>query len=395
MMSVNGKAMRIGIDIRAISHPQPGGFKSYTSGLVSGLASVDHEDQFVLYADRSCQLPSIADRLNFSIVTLKSPEHLMGMGAMVREQVFLPRAAWQEDFDIFHFPCATGPLLFPRTKVVTIHDAIEFIEKPPLFVNRSIRRWLMSLYSRQVQLRIARQAQLILTDSAYSKADLLKYLRVPEDKIRVIPIACCDHYHPLLDGQMEETRWRLNLPGTFVLAMASASPRKNSLGLLKIYACLPVELRKKFPLLIVWTHSLFQDEMRDHCGKLGLENDVLFLPKVTDQDLVVLYNSASVFVFPSLYEGFGLPVLEAMACGTPVMASDLTSIPEVTGNAAELADPRNIEEFSQALRRILESSQRRLELSQAGLARSAQFSWAVTAQKTLSSYLDAARKTSC
>jgi glycosyltransferase involved in cell wall biosynthesis len=173
------------------------------------------------------------------------------------------------------------------------------------------------------------------------------------------------------------------------LTLVSASPRKNAAGLLRIYAQLPAELQRRHPLVMVWTHGLMQRELRREIERLGLGRCVLFLSRVPDGDLVLLYNAATLFVYPSLYEGFGLPVLEAMACGTPVVASNLTSIPEVAGESAALADPRDAKQFGEALSRTLSSPQVRIDLARAGFERAQQYSWERTARMTLDVYREA------
>ena len=187
-------------------------------------------------------------------------------------------------------------------------------------------------------------------------------------------------------SKLKALRTHYKLPDSFILAIVSASPRKNASGLLRIYAKLPHTLRDRYPLVMVWTHPLLQASIKEDIRRLGLTDCVHFLTRVPDEDLVLLYNAATLFVFPSLYEGFGLPVLEAMACGTPVVASNLTSIPEVAGDAAVLADPRDENAFARALIHVLTSSERQRALAEAGLRRARQFSWKCTAKQTLEVY---------
>jgi glycosyltransferase involved in cell wall biosynthesis len=166
----------------------------------------------------------------------------------------------------------------------------------------------------------------------------------------------------------------------------NASARKNAPGLLRIYEQLPSEVRQRYPLVIVLTHPAFRAAIEQEVHRLGLTTSVRFFARVAEDDLVLFYNAATAFIFPSLYEGFGLPVLEAMACGTPVVTSNLTSIPEVGGDAVEQADPRSEEAFAEALRRVLASPELRASLTARGLQRAAQFSWERTARMTLDVY---------
>lgn len=383
--------MHIAIDARSLSHPQPGGFKTYTTHLVQALLKEDRENEYVLYLDRPVDPSGYAD---FPNVTLEVIRPVGGWaGVPLREQIWLPFHFTRWHPDVVHFPCATGSIAITVPLVVTIHDAIEFFERPRLtrLSRESVRRRLMVQYNRWVQRVIARHATTIITVSTQSMHDIAKTLRVPKDKIRVIPNAHAEFFRPCQEkDKLNELTGRLKIPDKFLLALASASPRKNASGLLRIYGRLPHTLRARYPLVIVWTHSFLQPEIEKEVKKLGLKDSTYFLPRVSDEDLVLLYNAATAFVFPSLYEGFGLPVLEAMACGTPVIASNLSSIPEVAGDAAELANPRDEDAFAEALFRVLTSPDRRRALSEAGLRRARQFSWQRTAQMTLDVYREVA-----
>lgn len=276
----------------------------------------------------------------------------------IREQISIPLQLQCIHPDLVHFPCTTGSL-YPRIPlVVTIHDAIEFLESHSASHSprENARRFLMSLYNRQIQRLVARRANTIITVSAYSKRDIMHVLAIPDRKIRVVPNASSDAFYPIRDvTAIRQSLAQYRLPRTFILALVSASSRKNATGLLRIYARLPVVIREKHPLVIVWTHALLQANITSETHRLGVDNCVRFLSQVPDRYLVLLYNAATLFVFPSLYEGFGLPVLEAMACGTPVLARNLTSIPEVAGTAACLVDHRDEPAFSQALADLLDS----------------------------------------
>ncbi|MCA9994232.1 MAG: glycosyltransferase family 4 protein, partial [Anaerolineales bacterium] len=193
-------------------------------------------------------------------------------------------------------------------------------------------------------------------------------------------------YQPKPTNTIQAFRHKYQLPANFIFTLVAASPRKNAKGLLRIFARLPITLRKKYPLFMVQTHDLLQTGIQKEIERLNLTNQVHFLPQMSDEELALLYNASSVFVFPSLYEGFGLPVLEAMACGTPVVASSLTSIPEVSGKAAILADPRDETEFAYALEAILINPKKQLAMAEAGLHQAQSFSWKRTAKMTLATY---------
>ncbi|MSP11795.1 MAG: glycosyltransferase family 1 protein [Chloroflexi bacterium] len=379
--------MHIAIDARSMSHPQPGGFKTYTTNLIRALLVEDRQATYTIYLDRPMNGVMLPANANASLRIIEVPAPWIGMP--FREQISIPLHIRSTHPDLVHFPCATGSL-YPRIPlVVTIHDAIEFLElhQAGRSPRENARRFLMSLYNRQIQRLVARRAQAIITVSDYSKRDIMRVLAVPDRQIRVVPNAPADLYRPIHDPTtIRQQLAQYHLPPAFILALVSASPRKNATGLLRIYARLPVTIREKYPLVIVWTHALLQTSITEETNRLGLANCVRFLSHVPDKDLVLLYNAATLFVFTSLYEGFGLPVLEAMACGTPVLASNLTSIPEVAGTAACLADPRDEPAFSQALADLLGTPDIRANLSESGLHRARQFSWQHTARMTLEVY---------
>jgi len=380
--------MKIAIDARALSHPQPGGFKTYTTNLVHALLVEDPTNEYVLYLDRPLANNALPRHPK---VSLKIIRPIAGWaGVPVREQVWLPLHLRRHSPDIAHFPCATGPAWAGCPLVVTIHDTIGFFETRSISfrpLKELLRRTLMGQYNKLLQRVVARRADIVITDSAHSRSDIVDVLGIPSRKIWVIPISQADIYGPCKNiSQIKELQERYELPTMFILALVSASPRKNASGLLRIYAKLPDTLRDRYPLVMVWTHPLLQPEIEKEVERLGLKDHVCFLSRVPDQDLVLLYNAATVFVFPSLYEGFGLPVLEAMACGTPVVASNRTSIPEVAGNAAELVDPLDEDAFAQVLVDVLTSPERQAALAEAGLRRARQFSWRHTAKQTLEVY---------
>jgi glycosyltransferase involved in cell wall biosynthesis len=249
----------------------------------------------------------------------------------------------------------------------------------------------MSAYNRFIQRRAASRARVVITVSGHAKRDLVHHLHIPEAKIRVIPNAHGAQFRPdHNEGRIRALRDRYRLPESPIVTLVSASPRKNAAGLLRAYARLTEEVRTKHPLVMVFTHRLLESGLRAQARRLDVAENVCFLPSLPDEDLALLYSNAALFAFPSLYEGFGLPVLEAMACGAPVVASSLSSTPEVAGEAAELVDPRNESQLSQVLARVLSNPERRAALAAAGLERARQYTWKRTARQTLDVYEEVA-----
>lgn len=379
--------MRIGIDARFLTHPQPGGFKTYTENLITALASLDQENEYVLYLDR---IPSDQDMVpvqpNFDRRVVSGA--LPFIGVPWREQIGLARQAAKDRLDLFHAPCLTAPLYLNCPLVVTVHDMIwAFPQRFSQNGSRSFKRMLMEKYNYAIPNAAMKRASAVITVSRAARESIVEYSHLWADRIFVTYEAASPSFKQIKTEQVLETvRQKYDLTADFILAIGSADPRKNITTLVQAYALLPQELKERYQLVIVWTHSLLADELSKKLEQLGVAEHVRFLRQVSTDDLVLLYNLASLFVFPSLYEGFGLPLLEAMACGVPVIASNNSSIPEVVGEAALLFDARDSQGVSAAIRSVLTDETIKLRLRDAGLKRAAEFSWEKCAHETVVCY---------
>lgn len=381
--------MKIAIDARAASHPQPGGFKTYTENLLRHLPCVAGEAEIVCYFDR----PYHFEQQTQARVISARPALV---GVVRREQWAVPRQALADQVDLLHFPCSTGARFCRVPVVVTIHDLIgwrqrpRFGDFPPL---ERVKRLCMWCYGRWAVSWAAEQAGRIITDSSFSASEINRLLGVPASGIDVVYPAPAERFQWQPDRQAErEVLKRHGIASPFLLAMGSADARKNMGTLIQAYAGLSEALRSRFPLVIVWTHGALTARMREVIDKHCMSDRVHFLSQVSDQDLVALYNAATLFVFPTLAEGFGLPPLEAMACGTPVVASNTTSLPEVLGRAAILVEPTNVQAISEAMAAVLTDTSLQSSLRERGLERSQEFSWTRTARETLAVYERAVRE---
>lgn len=366
--------MTIAIDGVFMTTSQPGGYRTYTRNLVRALASLDSAHAFRILVDRPVDL-GLPRSWRTNILARRG-----GLGFIWREQAAIPRYVALNDVDLLHAPCATGPLHIKVPLVVTIHDAIEFTE--PLPPVRQSRRWAMRVYSRFVQANVARAANHLITVSNYSKRQIAARFGINPDQITVI---YGGHTHYPLEKVCSGRPDTISPPG-YVLGIAAAAPRKNSLATLFAYALLPPVIRKGHPLVFVCTHRGVLESMQSTVTSLALEDHVRLLGNVTDGQLAALYHAGGVFVFPSLDEGFGLPPLEAMACGTPVIASNTGALPEVLGDAAILVSPSDIEGLATAIEAVLTDRELADSLRNRGLEHSRHFSWEKTARKTLAVY---------
>jgi glycosyltransferase involved in cell wall biosynthesis len=280
---------------------------------------------------------------------------------------------------LLHDPTGVAPLLLSRARrVATIHDVIPYI-----YPETSSRLdWL--IYRCWLPLA-AKRLDAIITVSQQSKADIVRYLHVKSEDVAVIPEAANSAYREMSQAEIAPALARHNIDFPYILYVGSVEARKNLPRLLEAYAGLRNWLRQ-WKLVIVGARKWKFSPVFETVQRLGLEPYVHFTGYVEEADLPALYNGAALFAFPSLYEGFGLPVLEAMACGTPVVTSSSSSLPEVAGDAALLVDPYDIAALADAMRRVLEDSALAAALRVKGLERARQFTWERTARETIAVY---------
>jgi glycosyltransferase involved in cell wall biosynthesis len=298
------------------------------------------------------------------------------------EQQLLPRLARREGVDLVHSLASTGPVRGRFARVVTVHDLIYklFPEAHP---------GIRTLGMRVLVPLAARRSHRVLADSASTRDDLVRLLRIPAGKVDVVPLGVGATARAAPRSE-EDVRARHDLGDRPLLLSVSAKrPHKNLLRLLEALALVPTERR---PVLVVPGYPTWHErELRERAAALGLEGDVRFPAWVADDELEGLYAAAAAFVFPSLYEGFGMPVLEAMRRGVPVASSNASSLPEVAGDAALLFDPESPRAIADAIETVLTDPAAAERLREAGRARAARFSWEATARGVVASYERALR----
>lgn len=306
------------------------------------------------------------------------------LGKAEFEHISFPRACAAFRFDVAHVP-HFGPPLFPTVPtVVTIHDLIPMV-LPEYRGTAGVR-----LYTRIAALS-ARRAAKIIADSENSRRDIIKRLHIPPERVNVIYLAADSRFRPDIDpAELARVRQTYSLPPKFVLYLGGFDTRKNVRLLVEAFGALANDKREVWKLVIAGRlpergTALFPDP------RVGARSDVMFAGHVKEEDKAAIYAAAGLFVFPSLYEGFGLPPLEAMACGTPVLCSRAGSLPEVVGEGGVLVDPRDLPAWTAALDRLIGDDAFRGELSEKGLTQSTKFSWEGTARATFAIYREAVR----
>ncbi|MBX3055081.1 MAG: glycosyltransferase family 4 protein [Anaerolineae bacterium] len=358
--------MRIGIECTPMLGNRSG-VGHYTEQIVTHLAQARPTWEFTLFCNRPLE-------------QFVSPGVTLAEGYFPRSrwlwmQLKLPGAIRQERPDLCHFPNNSAPIRHVTPYVTTIHDA-------SLFLYRRHHPWSRLLALRLLMPLVARRASAVITDSESARADLVRVLGLPPDKVHAIHLAVADSFHPWQQAkERENLQEKYGLPPQFILYVGSIEPRKNLRRLVQAVSGLH-RRGLRAHLCLVGPNGRLLDVLQKEAAQLGLAGFVHYLGYVHQADLPGLYSLATVFAFPSLYEGFGLPPLEAMACGAPVLSSRGTAMEEVCGEAAWLVDPRDVAEMSAGLHTLLTDGRQRDVLREKGWARVQQFTWAQTAEKT-------------
>ncbi len=353
--------MRVAIDVRKL---HDFGIGTYVRNLVHQLARIDRETDYVLLCRaRDAGLAASLGE-NFRTVTQRAPNY------SIREQLMVPLSLGRAGASLFHAPHYVLPPLTPCRAIVTIHDCIH-LRFPQYLPNR-----LAYVYARAQLWSATRRARRVLTVSQASKQDIVRFFDVPESKVTVIPNAIDERFRqPPPDEDLVRVRERYQLPDRFILYAGNVKPHKNLARLIDAFAAVRRRGFDDVGLLLSGSEVSQHATLRRAVHRYNLHKHVRFLGYQTTRTLAALYRLADLFVFPSLYEGFGLSPLEAIASGTPVVASNVSSLPEVLGDAAVLVDPLDASAIADGITRVLEDADLRDRLRRKGLARASRFSW--------------------
>ena len=353
--------MRIAIDARKL---RDYGIGTYVRNLLRHLARIDQATEYVVLCHETDRETVGELGENFRAVPEGAP------GYSLREQVTVPRDLRRERADLFHAPHYVLPTLTPCRSVVTIHDCIHL--RFPQYLHR-----LGYTYARASLWMAAHRSNRIVTVSEASKRDILSYFNVPPGKIDVIYNGIDERFStPPPEEDVARVRERYQLNDPFILYAGNVKPHKNIERTIEAFHLLRRNSEfEQVKLLIIGDEIAKYAALRHAVHRHKLHKYVRFFGFVPDRTLAILYRLSAVFVFPSLYEGFGLPPLEAMASGTPVITSNVSSLPEVVGDAALLVDPLQPEAIAEAMRRVLTDPALRRDMAARGLERARHFSW--------------------
>ena len=358
--------MKIGVMLRHLG--EPGGIGVYSENVLNALLSIDKKNCYVLCYCKADQLGKFS---RFPNVTEKV---IKGQYKIWWDHVSIPRFAKIENIDLIYNPKLSIPIFTQCKTVLVMHGAEQFVH-PWAY------RWHDRVYFSIANPIFCKRADAIIAMTHIGAKDIVKYMRADPGKVHVIHEAYNEKCRVLEKDQVLQVKEKYALPDKYILFVGGLHPIKNFGNLLKAFA----EIKGDFPhkLVVVGFKRWKFSKDFQLIDKLGLHDDVFFPGYVADEEIPAFYNLADVFVFPSLYEGFGIPVLEAMACGCPLVTSKTGCSPEVTGDAAILVDPYNSESISDAVKAILKDSNLRERLIEKGFRRAKEFSWEKCAKDTL------------
>jgi glycosyltransferase involved in cell wall biosynthesis len=360
-------ALRIGVNALYLIPGGVGGTEIYLRSLLAALAELDQANQYFIFTNRETGADLAPVQANFTLV----PQGVRAVNRPARllwEQTMLPLAARRLRLDVLLNPGFTAPVLCPCPQVTVFHD-LQHKRHPEYFRWFDLPFWNLFLYA---SIRVSRS---IVAISEATAKDLRRFYRLPEGKIRIVPSGV----DPVFFSLAAHRR-----PENFLLAVSTLHPHKNLDGLLRAFA----EFRKEqadYRLIVCGMHGFFTGELHNLRDQLSLGESVAFPGWIPREDVYDLFTRASAFVYPSLFEGFGLPVLEALAAGVPTACSAVEPMDSIAADAALKFDPRNTAEIAGAMRRLVTDDTLRLRLAKAGPRRAAEFSWRTTAEGVLRS----------
>jgi glycosyltransferase involved in cell wall biosynthesis len=369
--------MRFAVDAHAIGRHLTGN-EVYIRSLLNAMAAQDRESEILAYVSADDAPQALSGRLQTRHISA-NPFKRLGYE--------LSRRVRQDRPDLLHVQY-TAPVECSAPVLASVHD-VSYIEHPEYFPRaRALQlKWSVG--------RTVRMANRILTPSEFSRMSILRvYGDLEEEKVLMVPHAAAPEFRPIpRETAAAGVRDRLRIPGPFLLCVGDLQPRKNHIGLIRAFARLAHAYPQlKHELVLAGKETWFAGEIRRAAAQSGAADRIRFLGWTSDHDLLHLYNACDLFVFPSFYEGFGLPVVEAMACGRAVVCSNTSSLPEVADSAALLVDPYSVDEIVRAVADLLLDSELRARMERLGMQRATHFNWERTARKTLEIYYETAER---
>ena len=365
--------MKIGVDGRGFYEKRTG-MEQYAFNLYKAISIIDKSNEYFIYFKHNGKILSPTQNKNFRNIIIPAPLKFI---TPLWEQVLLPRQLKNDTIQVYHSPYSIIPLFGDFKKVITVHDLTPFIypEYQKKITNLYLRYW----YRKSIL-----SSDIIISVSENTKKDIIKLFNISSSKIRTIYESASEEFCKIEDENLKDRiRKKYQLPDKFILFVGTLEPRKNITRLLKAFDRLKTKKNILHYLVLAGHKGWLYEEIFKTYNKLKNRRFVLFIDYVNHNDLPIIYNLSDIFLYPSLYEGFGLPLLEAMACGSPVISSNTSSIPEVVGDAGILVNPKSIDEVSNAIYEVIMDKALRESLIEKGYKQVQKFSWEKTSRETL------------
>lgn len=376
--------MKIGIEGQRLFRRKKHGMDMVALELIRNLQKLDHANEYFIFVKQD-EDRCLASNGNFQVVELPSAPY------PVWEQVTLPNAAKKAGCSLLHCTSNTAPVQSATPLVVTLHDIIYMESLSLLKKGFTPYQKFGNMYRRLVVPQVVRKASRIITVSEYEKKRIASFFKIDDDKLCAIYNGVSEHFKPVTDLQEQDrVKKKYNLPDRFFFFFGNTDPKKNTAGVLKALSLFLQSSDEKIPLVMLDFDRAALDKLIGDIGDPNLIDYIKLTGYVPNTELPAIYGLCTIFLYPSLRESFGIPMLEAMACGVPVITSNTSSMPEVGGNAALLIDPFKPEEITTAIKRLLSDQDLRDRLIKAGFDNAARFSWKAMAENVLKLYHETA-----
>ena len=374
--------MKIGIEAQRIFRVKKHGMDIATLEFIKALQKIDKVNEYFIYINPDEDSSCLNETKNFKIRLIKGYYPIW-------EQIYLPKAVKNDNCQLLHCTSNTSPVFISVPLIVTLHDII--------YLEKSIKNIITgkgtnyqkfgNLYRRFIIPQIIKSSSKIITVSESEKLKIVNLFSLSEDKIKVIYNGVSSYFKKVTDkDELIRVKEKYNIPEKFFLFIANTDPKKNTNGMLKAMALYLLKGGENTPLFVVDIERKYVVKILNEINENNLIDKLILTNYIPNNDLPAIYSLASLFIYPSLRESFGIPILEAMACGTPVITSNTSSMPEVAGDAAFLTDPYNPEEIADAMFELLNNNILQKSFVDKGYIRSAKFTWASMAEQMLAEY---------
>lgn len=371
--------MKIAIEAQRVFRKKKHGMDIVVLELIRHLQQIDRENEYFILVKPDIDNKVLEETGNFHIIEVSGGPY------PVWEQYYLPKALKKINPDILHCTSNTAPVFNDIPLVLTLHDIL-YMQRID-FTKGSWYQRFGNLYRRWIVPRVVHKCKKVITVSEFEKKEINNQFSLRPDLVQVIYNAYNPDFRPIVDqGKLQVYREKFHLPAQFILYLGNTHPNKNIRNMLKAMSILHSESDEKIPLVMPDIDKTFLSQVLKEIGDPSLCDSIYLTGYVPNHELKYIYNLATLFVYPSFYESFGIPILEGMACGVPVIASNRTAMPEVAGGAAIIVDPEKPEEISQAMYQLLSDSNMYSRYKVAGLHRASSFNWRDTARSALALY---------